>query len=543
MTLLHTLVLGISLMGPTPPARPNQAATAGPSRSEPSAAKGDNGATTVDLSVRPSPLHTSKAILQLGILVGLGIGWYEWQIELNKHDFDFPRTFGGQWHRLAGAGYRFDDNQRYLNIYHVPVGAMYYQTGRVYGGDMTRAFVLNLATSSLWEVVVEHREVISINDQINTVVAGTSLGEALYRIGDVFARSKPTFMNRVLTTVASPMRLGAWLAGEAPTRSGTFDARGGEESSLFHRFEISLGGVATMGAAAWAANQHGGWAATARGAFEVIALPGYASTETAERDAFVRTTAALRGGELTRLVVEYTGTDSSFRAFDLVARTSVFGRFDRTAVTGPQGMYAKNRVLALASGYELSFNRMGGLTDFLSLVHVIGPTADFRWSSNRLSLRAAANAYGDFAMVRPIAIAGGNTPETLARTKSTLANEQYYYGWGGTAEVRLELAYGRLRAGATLEWNHIDSIEGLDRHQNAYVSPTGVEHAAVADDSNVTDDRLRARLFFDFPIPFANSVSVGMVGEVIYRRGDWEARNLTAEREDRRATICLTYTL
>jgi len=519
------------------------AATAGHSTAETGARKRVPADSTPRANVHD--FHAGAAFIQLGVLVGLGIGWYEWQIELNKTDFDFARTFDGQVRRLTTtAGYRFDDNERYLNIGHAPIGALYYQAARAHGAGMGTAYLFSVGTSTLWEVVVEHREVVSLNDQIFTGIGGAAIGEALYRISDVFARGKPTLVNRALMSLASPLRLGAWLSGEAPAPSGLYD-RHGLDASTFHRFELSCGGVVGVGGpgAASPAAADRAWTATARGEFEVIALRGYAADGDADGDIGEgNEPLSLRGGELTRLIVAYSGDATRFRGFELFARTTLFGRADQNLRATPEGAHRTSRVVAAASAFELAYDRTGGMTDFLSFVHVIGPTLDYRWSSDGLTLRAEASFYGDFAMVRPMAI-GAEAMPPVEGSKSTLATQQYYYGWGGTAAARFELAYRRFRAGASVEWNHIDSIEGLDRHQVEYVSPTGVAHAAIADDSSLTDSRVRGRLFLEVPIPLVDAVSVEVAGDLVHRSGEWSARSLAGTQDDRRVAVALVYTM
>jgi Domain of unknown function (DUF3943) len=495
---------------------------------------------------RPAPrFRTGAAFLQLGTLLALDAGWYEWQIELNKQDFDFARTFAGQWRRLATpAGHRFDDNERYLNVGHAFFGAIYYQTARANGGSMAASYLFNIGASTLWEAGVEHREVISVNDQLVTGLAGAPIGEALYRVGDVFARGKPTFRNRLLMGLVSPMRLPAWLMGEGPQASGLYD-RHGLDASVVHRFDLALGGTAGV-ANGSAPAADGAWVGTARMDLEVIALPLLPPPDAGEeRDDGQHTTSHLRGGEISRFVVDYAGTGRDLRAFDLAARTTLFGSFDGRRATRRDGGAARTRVLGAASAFELAYDTAGGLTDFVTLAHLIGPTGEVAWSRDQLALRAELSAYGDFAMIRPMAIGTGVAPGLIDGAKSTLQRFAYYYGWGGTVALRLEMATGAFRSGIAAEWNHVDSIEGLDRHQEAYVSPTSVLHPAITDDSNLTDDRLKARAFLEAPVPFIDidGLRLGIAGDLTHRRGTWAAHDLDHAQDDLRVAVTVTMSL
>ncbi|HYU14442.1 MAG TPA: DUF3943 domain-containing protein, partial [Candidatus Acidoferrum sp.] len=132
------------------------------------------------------PFHLSRAARDAALLMGLGIAWYVSQIEVNKRDFDFDRSFADQFRRLTGDGYRFDDNDRFLNVGHSAVGAYYHLLARANGGSMAQAMLFDLAAGAAWELVVEHREVVSVNDIITTSLGGVALGEGLHRLGRFF---------------------------------------------------------------------------------------------------------------------------------------------------------------------------------------------------------------------------------------------------------------------------------------------------------------------------------------------------------------------
>lgn len=123
-----------------------------------------------------------RAALELGAAMALGVAWYESQIEVNKRDFDFGRTFSEQARRLTTSdGYRFDDNARYLNVGRSFVGSYYHLFARVNGASMLQALLFDVTASSVWELTVEHREVVSVNDTITTAIGGVPLGEGMYR--------------------------------------------------------------------------------------------------------------------------------------------------------------------------------------------------------------------------------------------------------------------------------------------------------------------------------------------------------------------------
>ena len=122
------------------------------------------------------PFNLKRAGFQIGAAMAAGAVWYQTEIELNKLDFDFDRTRSDQWQRLStGAGYRLDDNNPTLNVGPAFVGSVYHQFARVNGGTMAEAMLFDFVTSSTWELTVEHREVVSINDTIITSLRVTML--------------------------------------------------------------------------------------------------------------------------------------------------------------------------------------------------------------------------------------------------------------------------------------------------------------------------------------------------------------------------------
>lgn len=428
-----------------------------------------------------------RAALEMGTAMALGIVWYETQIEVNKLDFDFDRTPSEQWRRLtSGDGYRFDDNARYLNVGHPFMGAAYHQFARVNGGSLLQSFLFSLGTSTLWELAVEHREVMSLNDSLMTPVGGLPIGESLFQLGELFARGAPTVRNRALMALASPAHGLSTLYGDGRPQAGMLDADG-LPADRFRQLQLVAGGVYDPSAP--------GLLGQARLDSEIVSIPGYGAAGHSER--------RLRGGEATRLTIDYVGTDDDLDRFTLFAQSSVVGRHRQRGGHGT--------LVAGSSAFDLSYADQCAFTDFLAAAHLLGPTGELSLYRGPLWLRAGADLFGDFAMVRPYALDPAGAREVLAGTKSVLRRQHYYYALGVTSAARLDARYGRARAGASVRFNAFDSIEGLDRHQQAYVSPTGVPHAAISDDSSLSDTRLQLRLFAEAPVPGTDfKLGVGM---------------------------------
>jgi hypothetical protein len=56
--------------------------------------------------------------------------------------------------------------------------------------------------------------------------------------------------------------------------------------------------------------------------------------------------------------------------------------------------------------------------------------------------------------------------------------------------------------GGECHYNWFNSIEGRDRHQETYTSPTGFFHPGLTTDFNLTDSRTITRAFASWQMPF-----------------------------------------
>jgi hypothetical protein len=487
------------------------------------------------------PFGYGRAGLELAGLMALGAAWYETEIDFNSQDFDFDRTWAGEWQRLATTrGYRFDDNDRATNLAHALVGRTYHGLARTNHATMLQAVLFDLTASSIWEAAVENREVFSLNDTVTTAIGGISLGESSYQLGEYFARSAPTFRNRLMLVLFSPARAFLSLTeGERLPHTGSVD-RHGLANDASHRFELSAGGsFAATSPAATAGSTTVGTTATTEGAtfsarldLELMNLRAYGRDGQADR--------TLSGGEFTRLALGYEGTPERLDALTVTARSSLFGRFTQELAGSTGDQHGHNLLVAAGSAFDLAISDGERPRDFVSAVHMIGPMADAMIYRGPLTFRLSSDLYGDFAMVRPFALESDTSAALLDGAKSVLRERDYYYALGLTAAARAEARYRGLCAGASVAWSEYDSIQGLDRQQDAYVSPTGVSHAGVTDDFSIADQRLKLRVYTEFPT-LIEDVHLGLSFDMQRRSG--EMKDLTRSEDEGRASAVLSFVM
>jgi hypothetical protein len=489
-------------------------------------------AATVELDDEPRQrFRLGRAGLEIAAAMALGAGWYQSEIELNKLDFDFDRTFQDQTRRLfTRDGYRFDDNNQVLNVGHAFVGAYYHQFARQNGGGMLEALAFDFLTSTTWELFVEHREVVSVNDTIMTTFAAVPIGETLFQLGDYFGRSRPTVVNRALMTLFSPAHGLALLWGEAPAGAGQagHDDRGLARDA--HRdFSFTTGATRALADRDARAAE---WQADLRLDLELVNLASYGHQGHRHRP--------LGGGEFTRLTVDYLGGQDGLRNLRIASRASLWGLYLQDTRASATGLRGHAIFLGTATAFDLSVEDRGIFNDFVAALHLIGPTADVTLHRDRLSLRLTTDITPDFAMVRPFALDPALTTQDLAGSKSTIKNHRYYYAMGLATAARAEARYRRARAGAVVHFDQYDSIQGLDRHQRAYTSPTGRHHPAISEDVEASDQRLRLRLYGDSGLPLTD-LRLGVSLDYGQRSGDYGA--VTRTEEDVRVAVLASYRL
>jgi Domain of unknown function (DUF3943) len=101
-----------------------------------------------------------------------------------RNDPDYRSNMSTIRHNLRSSWVVDDDPFRTNQLGHPYAGSMYHAFARSAGLDYWEAFAYTFAGSALWEIAGE-RVPPSRNDQINTGIGGTFLGEALFRLSSM----------------------------------------------------------------------------------------------------------------------------------------------------------------------------------------------------------------------------------------------------------------------------------------------------------------------------------------------------------------------
>ena len=119
----------------------------------------------------PKEKHYVRTVEELAVIDGvIGAAWYWTNQDLNQRDWEL-RWDWPSWRRklVTFDAVRFDSNDFTTNgVNHMFSGGVYYLTGRTNNLGMAESFVLGAAASTVWEYVIEYKELVSANDLIFT---------------------------------------------------------------------------------------------------------------------------------------------------------------------------------------------------------------------------------------------------------------------------------------------------------------------------------------------------------------------------------------
>ena len=263
-----------------------------------------------------------------------------------------------------------------------------------------------------------------------------------------------------------PQALHNSLDDRSGLRKGTTPDSLGFSSDIWHRFELSAGSVHAQPRGDAAGDRV--VAPDLRASAELVALPGF-----------------LRPGHGGRTFRDANVASLKFRlstapdvvAVDLASDTFLAGiqsqSFDDRGGTAT--------VIGIDLGFRFLHERFGGFRERLSQLHFPGLGIDQYILAGNFWLRARARVNADFAGVHAAAYPAYRADHVDVADKQILRKHGYYYGWGASTRLDLELHTRHLTAGVAFRYGRYDSQEGFDRKQED-----------VTDDVNARDTTLDA---------------------------------------------------
>jgi hypothetical protein len=396
-----------------------------------------------------------------------------------KEPWHYRLNWADQSKRFFTLGaWKFDSNSYFLNWMHGPAGALYYNIARSNHLNRFESLLFTLGGSFFWEYVVEWRAVVSINDNIFTALGGVPIGEAWYNLGKYFL-SKNGPINGLLSFLNPALKF-----NNRPDRKAGASFRLEPEPG-WHDFRLALG-FWTRGRPG--VNMFAGVDA------QLLSLPD-----------------AEKPGDLHQKVGSTLFSEMSFNMITAGGLVDEFGMYFRSVYLGyfrknidsnlngyrfylglgSAFSYFKQRSVAFYDSNQVTVKNIQLLKleeprnfrDKFAAVHILGPVFDLTVRRGRFRARLMADAYFDFSLVNALALNSYSAMHNITGAKTTLVYYGYYYGFGGSLSLRLDVDYGPFELRGLIGGHVWGSIEGRDHFQED-----------VRDDFHIADSRTSLRL-------------------------------------------------
>ncbi len=411
--------------------------------------------STRDSAVSSSEHPPNYWLPALEIVLGYSAGTL-WYVIDDRNVLDWDRPSAAQ--RFNGDAWRFDNNTFAMNFFGHPLsGSGAYLAGRSNRLGVWSSWGYSLAGSTLWEVVVEFKERVSINDMVITPGAGLPVGEFFHKLSQYVTshEQRNSAQDVASWTFGFSTNVHRAYEGIPAPRAPELDYLG-YDARYWHDFQLSygLGSVTAYNAgpsqAAALASDGDSHRLGVAGA--LVTYPGY------------RTASAMSGwfwaAEFSSLDLQFDWTGGDFGA-DIRAETLAVGY--HAARTGVQSNVATTAGLAVA--YQYRDSHASGWDDRRAFFNAPGLAMDvaaFRgWLASELSLRFFPSLGGISAPNF------SHWEDDLGgrRTKTVLERHGYFYAAGWTLQLGGAVEAGPVRLGADTTHGCYHSIQGLDRSQ------------------------------------------------------------------------------
>lgn len=391
--------------------------------------------------------------LEIAAILGASTAQYYYppeDINPNKADWEYNRSSAIKA-RLNGSALRYDDNGFRTNRGHYFAGTVYYTVARNSGLNRWESLLVTFTASSFWEYVSEYREVVSLNDQVNTTLGGFIMGETIFQMGKIFQSRPNTGANRVMRGVfGSPQKMSGWIEKNANGKHfipDNLDTR----PDVWSKLDLSLGTQQTkQGAKSMVVGVDG----------EVVAIPMFEQPG--------RARALLTDTVFSKFIMEKSlgGTDDTFKIF---AKSTLAAYYEKNLGVSSNNQLDGYNIFvgpssALEIDQEIQFeNKQSKGSDFRGVVHVVGGTLDATIYHNGWKIRATIDVYADFAMIRSYAFESYRQNHDVSKVSAVLRDKDYYYGTGGTGSVALSAENDQVGIGISASQSGANGIQSRTR--------------------------------------------------------------------------------
>lgn len=402
-----------------------------------------------------------KAGLELGALLGIGQALYFANHDAMAEDQEYTNKsfsdFKNRMFTLDQSG--FDDNAISMNWGHSYAGMLYYQAARNNAFSSKESFLVTLAASTIWEVFGEHREILSLNDQITTSVGGSIIGEVGYQISNMLKR-RSGLSAKIVSAIVNPMgAINNWVSGKnMDAGHRNFSREYGFNGDNYEDINIVTG-------LTYLNNKETAQTKT------LVELGLEAEVINLPIEGEGRISSVIYDPMMAKLSINTHISTDHIEDFHSVTKLVLAGYFNKNIIRDTNGkLKGHSFYIGAASKTEYRSRGEGHGDDFFAVVNVLGGTLDVHYFVNGIKMRFAIDMYGDFAMVRPYAVdAYQEDGGTLWGGNTVLQRKNYYYGRGITNGLNFSIEKDKWKAGLDAVNHYFESINSvsLDRTSEA----------------------------------------------------------------------------
>jgi hypothetical protein len=384
-----------------------------------------------------------RSIAETATAVLGGAAWYWIERDRQVADWDFPSLAD----RFSLEIFVTDNNPFAINhVWHTVSGTTFHLFARSNDLGMVSSMLVGLGGSLSWEYGVEYRERISVNDIIFTAAAGVAGGEFLHWLGRYLQQERD---GGIGNTVAR------WTVGLPQSAHDAIDGRGRRGPTIEGQLRASYG----IGYADASMSSTGEDSAVTthslRVAGELVALEGYMAPG--------RRSGVFRDANFTSAELSMS-RGSDVRSTRFASEAFLAGWRRQALPEAGQGIGSAFN-LGTAIGVRYRNEKLGSWYDRVGFVHFPGAAIDADFLGDGWRVRGKARLSLDYGGLHAHAneMWRQANPDELGKT--ILAEQGYYYGWGVSTRLGLEVSTPRFTAGASAFYGYYDSDEGLDRQQ------------------------------------------------------------------------------
>jgi hypothetical protein len=392
----------------------------------------------------------TRQYLMAGTLLAstLSFGWYGYHyLTNNVPDYDYSDFTETLKNKIRfGSMARFDDNSFRTNINHSLAGFVYYTECRGVGLSALQSYLCTLAASTVWEAIIEWREVYSINDQIFTTHGGAIMGEAAHQMGRYLFKKGPDWLKKSLgllwsaparTTNSINKKFFAGLNG---------DLDGAYEGDLSGKFEIEMGTVKY-------ANGQSQKTIGIKNDIVTIANWDSSGSDTGFNSGVASTTFNFEAP-----------MNDIYNQYKLFTKVVVAAYHQKQVTESANGQLSGYKFfVGPSAALELRNKDTNFSNDFMGITHIAGATAQITNYYKGFKITSTIDFWGDSYMIKSFNIEDYRNQNGNNNLVANLKDQDYYHGFGYTSKGQIIVEYGKWAAGASYQSSNATNTNARQR--------------------------------------------------------------------------------